>query len=337
MTTLNESNCDALVLVSFLDKSTFTGIYEKYAKPIEEQKKFDVKFNKDGGLMLLHESPFKRLIYSPIGPVNRDFDDIRTFCDAAVRGISRALKAGSRNPLIVLPRASDIPEKYATHFDLAIILAVYQILYIPLENREYKSVKKVDSLGFTNFASAEREAKVLKLANAIECGRAVARDIGGSDPERMSAPKVVEYVEELFKGTSIKVQVISDLKVIEKEFPCLGKCLVFLIISLLLILFFYTAAVNRASVDRHAARVIFLTYEPSEAPKKNLFLVGKGVTYDTGGADIKSGGIMAGMHRDKCGAAAVAGFFETLDKHRPKNVCVFGAMAMVRNSIGNMV
>ncbi len=223
MTTLTESNCDALVLVSFTDKSTFTGSYEKYAKPIEGQKKYDVKFNKDGGLMLLPESPFKRLVYSPIGPVNRDFDDIRNFCDAAVRGISRALKAGSRNPLVVLPSASDIPAKYAAHFDLAIVLAVYQILYIPLENREYKSVKKVDSLGFTNFASAAREAEVLKLANAIECGRAVARDIGGSDPERMSAPKVVEYVEELFKDTSIKVQVISDLKVIEKEFPCLGR------------------------------------------------------------------------------------------------------------------
>lgn len=92
---------------------------------------------------------------------------------------------------------------------------------------------------------------------------------------------------------------------------------------------------NRASVERHAARVVFLTYKPEgTTPKKTLFLVGKGVTYDTGGSDIKSGGIMAGMHRDKCGAAAVAGFFETLNKLRPKNICVYGAMAMVRNSIG---
>ena len=96
----------------------------------------------------------------------------------------------------------------------------------------------------------------------------------------------------------------------------------------------FAAAVNRASVDRHAARVIFLSYEPEETPKNTLFLVGKGVTYDTGGSDIKSGGIMAGMHRDKCGAAAVAGFFETLDKVRPKKLRVYGAMAVVRNSIG---
>ena len=38
--------------------------------------------------------------------------------------------------------------------------------------------------------------------------------------------------------------------------------------------------------------------------------VHQGVTYDTGGADLKVGGAMAGMHRDKCGAAAVGGLFK---------------------------
>ena len=221
---MNESSCDALILVSFSDKATFIGEYEKFIKPIEEQKKYDAKFNKDGGLILLHETSFKRLVYSPIGPVNRDFDDIRNFSDAAVRGISRALKAGARNPLIVLPKGNDIPQKYS-HFDLAIVLGIYQILYVPLENREFKSIKKVDSVGFTNFADAKRKAEVLKLANAIECGRGVARDIGGSDPERMSAPKVVEYVQEIFKNTCIKIEIINDIAVIEKEFPCLGMLL----------------------------------------------------------------------------------------------------------------
>jgi len=64
--------------------------------------------------------------------------------------------------------------------------------------------------------------------------------------------------------------------------------------------------------------------------KETVFLVGKGVTYDTGGIaraillaargnttatgglDIKAGGIMAGMHRDKCGAASVAGVMAAL-------------------------
>jgi len=43
---------------------------------------------------------------------------------------------------------------------------------------------------------------------------------------------------------------------------------------------------------------------------------------------------MAGMHRDKCGAAAVAGFFKTLSILQPKGIRVIGSMSMVRNSIG---
>lgn len=45
-------------------------------------------------------------------------------------------------------------------------------------------------------------------------------------------------------------------------------------------------------------------------PRDEYAFYQQGVTYDTGGADIKAGGVMAGMHRDKCGAAAVAGFFK---------------------------
>jgi hypothetical protein len=43
----------------------------------------------------------------------------------------------------------------------------------------------------------------------------------------------------------------------------------------------------------------------------------QGVTYDTGGADIKTGGHMAGMSKDKCGAANIAGFFKTLELLKP--------------------
>lgn len=64
-------------------------------------------------------------------------------------------------------------------------------------------------------------------------------------------------------------------------------------------------------IERHRGRIMYLTYEGSSV-NKSLFVVGKGVTYDTGGADIKAGGIMAGMSRDKCGAAAVAGLMKVI-------------------------
>lgn len=63
-------------------------------------------------------------------------------------------------------------------------------------------------------------------------------------------------------------------------------------------------------MPRHAGRVIKFEYDSNDGVDETIFLVGKGITYDTGGADVKAGGIMAGMHRDKCGAAAVTGLFK---------------------------
>ena len=51
-------------------------------------------------------------------------------------------------------------------------------------------------------------------------------------------------------------------------------------------------------------------FHPRE--KINAFMCLQGITYDTGGADIKAGGVMAGMSRDKGGASAVAGFMKVI-------------------------
>lgn len=79
------------------------------------------------------------------------------------------------------------------------------------------------------------------------------RDIGGSDPERMAAPKVEEYVRKEFEGTQVSVDVVKDQSVFEKEYPCL-------------------AAVNRCAsgVPRHDGRVIWLTYEPEGVVEKTV-------------------------------------------------------------------
>ena len=43
------------------------------------------------------------------------------------------------------------------------------------------------------------------LQNILFVPRIVARDIGGSDPERMAARKVAEYLQEIFKDSTVKV------------------------------------------------------------------------------------------------------------------------------------
>ena len=55
---------------------------------------------------------------------------------------------------------------------------------------------------------------------------------------------------------------------------------------------------NLQKVERHHPVVVKLEYTP-EGATSSLFFAGKGITYDTGGADVKTGGHMSGMSRDK--------------------------------------
>ena len=46
---------------------------------------------------------------------------------------------------------------------------------------------------------------------------------------------------------------------------------------------------------------------------------------------------MAGMSRDKCGSAVVAGFLLCVAKLKPKGIKVVGGMAMVSKTLANFV
>ena len=72
-------------------------------------------------------------------------------------------------------------------------------------------------------------------------------------------------------------------------------------------------AVNRGSIDPPMFCV--LEHKPKNSINNNpLALVGKGIVYDTGGINIKTGDHMAGMKGDMAGAAAVAGVMSVIAK-----------------------
>ncbi|KAG7190674.1 hypothetical protein KM043_006752 [Ampulex compressa] len=268
------------------------------------------------GAVLPINLPAKRLVYSPTGPLNMDYHDVRSFAEAATKGIKRALKAGVRCPLLAL-----LPDVRFENVELVTLLGALEGLYVPLEVREISPDRcyKACQLGVWSPICSKKLQCIVKLASALESGRYVARDIGGADPERMAPPRVEEYLAELFCGSNVGMQVISDQDTLLQEYPLF-------------------ASVNRAAsvVQRHAGRIIFLTYEPPNPAcvLETIMLVGKGVTYDTGGADIKCQGIMSGMSRDKCGAAACAGFMQVVNLLQPPTVKVVVALCVVRNSVG---
>lgn len=64
-------------------------------------------------------------------------------------------------------------------------------------------------------------------------------------------------------------------------------------------------AVGKASANEPIA--INLTYKGNPESKENIALIGKGLTFDAGGLNIKPTGFMETMYIDKCGACTVFG------------------------------
>ncbi len=79
--------------------------------------------------------------------------------------------------------------------------------------------------------------------------------------------------------------------------------------------------------------LIHLHYKPVGKPKKSVAIVGKGITFDSGGLSLKPAGSMETMKMDMSGAAAVLGVFSQLAKVRP-NVEVHGIIPTTENMPG---
>jgi len=89
-------------------------------------------------------------------------------------------------------------------------------------------------------------------------------------------------------------------------------------------------AVARAS--RHAPRVIHLSHIPKN-PKLVISLVGKGLTYDSGGLSLKPADYMVTMKSDKSGGSAVLGIMKAIAE-LDLPIEVHGFIGAVENMIG---
>ena len=129
-------------------------------------------------------------------------------------------------------------------------------------------------------------------ARAIADGVRTVRDMGNAPGNVMTPTRIAERAEEVAKSVGVKCTVY-DKRAIEKM--KMGGLL----------------AVNKGSAEE--PRFIVLEYAPRKA-KKHVALVGKGITFDSGGISIKPAEKMEEMKFDMCGAAAVIGTIEAAAK-----------------------
>lgn len=94
----------------------------------------------------------------------------------------------------------------------------------------------------------------------------------------------------------------------------------------------FGAIYGMGSGSPYPPALVDLRYRPAAASSR-ITLVGKGVTFDTGGLSVKGAAAMAGMRQDKCGAATVLAVMSVL-RDLAVEVEVRALLPVIENMIG---
>ncbi|MCX6397874.1 MAG: leucyl aminopeptidase family protein [Propionibacteriales bacterium] len=170
---------------------------------------------------------------------------------------------------------------------------------------------------FVLACTASDRQDVLDVAVAIATASWQARRLATTPSNIKSPAWLVAQVKELVAPSGLKVKV-WDAAALEKE----G--------------FGGIVAVGQASAT--PPYLVQIDYEPAKVgrgagPVPHVVLVGKGITFDTGGLSIKPGEAMLNMKRDMTGAAVVASVMSALAAVGSP-VRVTGLLAIAENAIG---
>ncbi len=160
--------------------------------------------------------------------------------------------------------------------------------------------------------SAKKDTKIAnaaKIGQAVANGMAVTRELGNLPGNICTPGFLASEAKKIGRQYGIKVSVLNEKQM---ETLKMGSLL----------------SVSRGS--RQPAKLIVFEYKGATKAGNPIALVGKGVTFDSGGISIKPGAAMDEMKFDMCGAASVFGVMRSLGELKPK-INVVGVVGATEN------
>lgn len=128
-------------------------------------------------------------------------------------------------------------------------------------------------------------------------------------PANILHPKsYAKMTEDLFKSqASVKINILTQKEILKNGLNLLA---------------------NVGQAAEHTSRLIHLKYRPKQAKNKTKILVGKGITFDSGGLDVKPAQFMRLMKKDMGGSAtAIGAFAQAVFSKTKLNIDCFLAVA----------
>ena len=216
----------------------------------------------------------------------------------------RYLKARSIKNFALLARENDLNEDFAEAVADAVVTADF-------ESDKYKTDKKgdksIEAVVLAGYSDAEKAAGQKGLAKGRIIGQAqnFTRDLVNEPSNKLTPRILAEKAEAMARGVGLAVEVLDEQKISDLKMGAL---------------------LSVAQGGPEPPRVMVLTYVPANV-KPDLpviGLVGKAVTFDTGGISIKPADGMEKMKYDMAGGGAMLGVMRAIAELKPhvKVICV---------------
>ena len=262
---------------------------------------------KDEVAVVYPTGPAARVLLVGLGKAD-EIDRARIRRAAAIAA-KRARSIGVPRAAFHLPvesRGKVVPEEAAQAIAEGLAQGAWQ--YNEMKRRDEESKKpqleRADIL-LPDSSSATRNGQ--RLGAAIGAGQTFARGIQVLPGNICTPTYLANVARDLAQRHKFEITVLDKAAIIREKMGAL-------------------MSVAQGSAEE--PRFIALEYKGAEGPP--IVLIGKGVTFDTGGISIKPAQNMEDMKYDMSGAAAVLGTFEALGLLKPK-VHVVGLIPSTEN------
>ncbi|MGI8788382.1 MAG: leucyl aminopeptidase [Pyrinomonadaceae bacterium] len=182
--------------------------------------------------------------------------------------------------------------------------------------RKDKNNKTIDTFVLYVEGAKEKDLKDgLRRGEIIGDSMNLTRDLANEPPNILTPTEMANRAQKMAKEVGLKCEILDEAKM-----KRLGM----------------NSLLSVSAGSAQPAKLIILKYEPKKSTAKKgemLALVGKGITFDTGGTSIKPAEGMEAMKYDMSGGATVIGTMRAIGLLKP-TVPVLGIVAAVENMPG---
>jgi leucyl aminopeptidase len=288
------------------DKSPLDGFDRALGGALTKaQKKDDFRGKKDSQLSVAIQTArvkADKLVVLGLGDRAASSEgDIRTFAAKAAR---TANAERAKRLVLGLP---DGGENYLRAAIEGVELGAYRFTKYLTGDRKPKA--ELAQVTITTIGNPPANTKeIVAKAQATAAGVNLSRDLSNEPPNELYPDTFIAAAKAMAKEHNLKIQAFDYAEIKKRGMKLLQ-------------------AVGQGS--EHKPAFAHISYTPAN-PKKKIVVVGKGITFDSGGLSIKPAAGMGDMRHDMSGAANVVGLMAIIGALKP-NVEVHGIFAAAEN------